>query len=266
MDGGRLQLSAVFILYWRYRWCKLAALVVLTHVYSSFTYLVPAFYTTLGRLSQAPYLLFKNDWWRVESSLRYVNKDNPCPGSTRLYLNVLPLIRGCARFHDVVLVCRRPQVMSGIAFSRLTQERKAWRKDHPFVSSIQHCPKSPGGLWALSSRSMVRMWSFTPCLQNHLPLFQGFVAVPTKNADGTMNLMNWECAIPGKKGVTSVLIKHATQINTVVSEAYVLDYCLWNIRHPWFACRNASYVKWMQSCCPVQNKTPLNKASVCRTC
>uniref|UniRef100_A0A667J6A3 Ubiquitin conjugating enzyme E2 I n=1 Tax=Lynx canadensis TaxID=61383 RepID=A0A667J6A3_LYNCA len=37
---------------------------------------------------------------------------------------------------------------------------KAWRKDHPF----------------------------------------GFVAVPTKNPDGTMNLMNWECAIPGKKG------------------------------------------------------------------
>lgn len=32
-------------------------------------------------------------------------------------------------------------------------------------------------------------------------LSQGFVAVPTKNPDGTMNLMNWECAIPGKKGV-----------------------------------------------------------------
>lgn len=25
--------------------------------------------------------------------------------------------------------------MSGIALSRLAQERKAWRKDHPFVSS-----------------------------------------------------------------------------------------------------------------------------------
>ena len=50
--------------------------------------------------------------------------------------------------------------MSGIALSRLAQERKAWRKDHPF----------------------------------------GFVAVPTKNPDGTMNLMNGECAIPGKKG------------------------------------------------------------------
>uniref|UniRef100_A0A8B9H0X3 Ubiquitin-conjugating enzyme E2Ia n=1 Tax=Astyanax mexicanus TaxID=7994 RepID=A0A8B9H0X3_ASTMX len=35
--------------------------------------------------------------------------------------------------------------------------------------------------------------------QKNLPLY-GFVAVPTKNPDGTMNLMNWECAIPGKKG------------------------------------------------------------------
>ncbi|XP_048407969.1 SUMO-conjugating enzyme UBC9-B-like isoform X1 [Stegostoma tigrinum] len=52
--------------------------------------------------------------------------------------------------------------MSGIALNRLSQERKAWRKDHPF----------------------------------------GFVAVPVKNPDGTMNLMNWECAIPGKKGTT----------------------------------------------------------------
>ncbi|EHB14684.1 SUMO-conjugating enzyme UBC9-B, partial [Heterocephalus glaber] len=49
---------------------------------------------------------------------------------------------------------------SGIALSRLAQERKAWRKDHSF----------------------------------------GFVAVPAKNPDGAMNLKNWECAIPGKKG------------------------------------------------------------------
>uniref|UniRef100_A0AAQ5ZJG2 SUMO-conjugating enzyme UBC9 n=1 Tax=Amphiprion ocellaris TaxID=80972 RepID=A0AAQ5ZJG2_AMPOC len=62
--------------------------------------------------------------------------------------------------------------MSGIALSRLSQERKAWRKDHPF----------------------------------------GFVAVPTKNPDGTMNLMNWECAIPGKKGVSY----HVAQLATVV--------------------------------------------------
>lgn len=49
--------------------------------------------------------------------------------------------------------------MSGIALGRLAEERKSWRKDHPF----------------------------------------GFIAKPTKNQDGTLNLMNWECYIPGKK-------------------------------------------------------------------
>ncbi|PAA46066.1 hypothetical protein BOX15_Mlig013976g3, partial [Macrostomum lignano] len=48
---------------------------------------------------------------------------------------------------------------SGIALARLSEERKAWRKDHPF----------------------------------------GFVAKPTTNPDGTMNLMIWDCKIPGKK-------------------------------------------------------------------
>ncbi|XP_042777763.1 SUMO-conjugating enzyme UBC9 isoform X1 [Panthera leo] len=37
-------------------------------------------------------------------------------------------------------------------------------------------------------------------LEKGPPVCKGFVAVPTKNPDGTMNLMNWECAIPGKKG------------------------------------------------------------------
>lgn len=50
--------------------------------------------------------------------------------------------------------------MSGIATGRLTEERKAWRKDHPF----------------------------------------GFIAKPVQNPDGTRNLFVWECAIPGKKG------------------------------------------------------------------
>ncbi|XP_063726294.1 SUMO-conjugating enzyme UBC9-B-like [Symsagittifera roscoffensis] len=50
--------------------------------------------------------------------------------------------------------------MSGIAIGRLQEERKCWRKDHPF----------------------------------------GFIAKPSKNPDGTWNLMNWECGIPGKKG------------------------------------------------------------------
>ena len=52
--------------------------------------------------------------------------------------------------------------MSGIATGRLTAERKEWRRDHP----------------------------------------HGFVARPTKNADGSLNIMTWECAIPGKYGTS----------------------------------------------------------------
>nr|AVD53619.1 ubc9 [Dugesia japonica] len=47
----------------------------------------------------------------------------------------------------------------GISLKRLEEERKSWRKDHPF----------------------------------------GFVAKPSKNSDGTLNLMIWDCSIPGKK-------------------------------------------------------------------
>jgi len=48
--------------------------------------------------------------------------------------------------------------MSGICRARLAEERKQWRKDHPF----------------------------------------GFYAKPAKAADGSMNLMEWEVGIPGK--------------------------------------------------------------------
>ncbi|KAF8828862.1 hypothetical protein HHX47_DHR3000175 [Lentinula edodes] len=48
--------------------------------------------------------------------------------------------------------------MSGICKARLSEERKQWRKDHPF----------------------------------------GFYAKPAKNADGSMNLLEWEVGIPGK--------------------------------------------------------------------
>ncbi|GJJ12551.1 SUMO conjugating enzyme Hus5 [Clathrus columnatus] len=48
--------------------------------------------------------------------------------------------------------------MSGICRTRLAEERKQWRKDHPF----------------------------------------GFYAKPTKALDGSLNLMEWEVGIPGK--------------------------------------------------------------------
>mgnify|MGYP000366928558 CR=1 FL=1 len=54
-----------------------------------------------------------------------------------------------------------PRTMSGITIARLRAERKAWRKDHPI----------------------------------------DFFARPSRKADGSQNLMVWECGVPGKKGV-----------------------------------------------------------------
>lgn len=50
--------------------------------------------------------------------------------------------------------------MAGIARGRLQEERKSWRKDHPY----------------------------------------GFVAKPKSKPDGTQDIMTWECVIPGKAG------------------------------------------------------------------
>eukprot|EP01108_Squamamoeba_japonica_P009062 TRINITY_DN8303_c0_g1_i1.p2 TRINITY_DN8303_c0_g1~~TRINITY_DN8303_c0_g1_i1.p2 ORF type:complete len:171 (-),score=23.17 TRINITY_DN8303_c0_g1_i1:15-491(-) len=50
--------------------------------------------------------------------------------------------------------------MSGIAKARLQQERRNWRKDHPY----------------------------------------GFFARPDRTADGEQDLMVWKCGIPGKEG------------------------------------------------------------------
>ncbi|BEI85838.1 hypothetical protein CcaverHIS002_0601250 [Cutaneotrichosporon cavernicola] len=49
--------------------------------------------------------------------------------------------------------------MSSLAMARLTEERKQWRKDHPF----------------------------------------GFYARPQKKEDGTLNMMVWDVGIPGKE-------------------------------------------------------------------
>ena len=50
--------------------------------------------------------------------------------------------------------------MSGLAVSRLRQERKNFRKDHPV----------------------------------------GFFARPSRNADGSTNMLKWNCGVPGKAG------------------------------------------------------------------
>lgn len=50
--------------------------------------------------------------------------------------------------------------MSGIARGRLIEERKAWRRDHPY----------------------------------------GFYARPVSKGDGSSDIMNWDTGIPGKEG------------------------------------------------------------------
>nr|GMD55272.1 SUMO-conjugating enzyme SCE1-like [Ipomoea batatas] len=56
----------------------------------------------------------------------------------------------------------------GIARGRLTEERKAWRRNHP----------------------------------------HGFVAKPETLQDGSVNLMVWHCIIPGKAGVSPCLLHY----------------------------------------------------------
>ena len=54
----------------------------------------------------------------------------------------------------------RECIMSSLAKTRLQTERKGWRKDHP----------------------------------------HGFVAKPRTSRDGSVDLLNWDCKIPGKAG------------------------------------------------------------------
>ena len=66
--------------------------------------------------------------------------------------------------------------MSGIAEQRLSEERKSWRKDHPF-GFIARCSTT----------------SSNPSILSTLPR-------PMRSGEGSMNLMSWEFGIPGKKG------------------------------------------------------------------
>uniref|UniRef100_A0A804MBH4 UBC core domain-containing protein n=1 Tax=Zea mays TaxID=4577 RepID=A0A804MBH4_MAIZE len=61
----------------------------------------------------------------------------------------------------------------GAARGRLAEERKAWRKSHPLVGTV-----------ILSASS----------------LLLGFVAKPAMLPDGSVNLMLWNCVVPGKEG------------------------------------------------------------------
>ncbi len=66
--------------------------------------------------------------------------------------------------------------MSGLAQKRLMEERKTWRRDHPY----------------------------------------GFGARPMTNDDGSMNLLKWEAGIPGKQGVSYIQTYTYTHIHTTI--------------------------------------------------
>ena len=84
----------------------------------------------------------------------------------------------------------------GIARGRLAEERKAWRKNHPHVRACLSRLPLP---LPTAARAAAR---FEP-RSDPLPVPQGFVARPETLADGSANLMTWNCTIPGKQGVSA---------------------------------------------------------------
>jgi len=50
---------------------------------------------------------------------------------------------------------------------------------------------------------------------NNFFYLKGFVAKPAKNQDGPLNLMVWECYIPGKIGVSinNIFLFHCTPVS-----------------------------------------------------
>ncbi|KAL5987734.1 hypothetical protein ACLOJK_035486 [Asimina triloba] len=80
------------------------------------------------------------------------------------------------------------EMSGGIARGRLTEERKAWRKNHPHV-----------GISFFSVGDSV--WLFDDYALLFLAI-SGFVAKPESLPDGSVNLMVWHCTIPGKAGVS----------------------------------------------------------------
>ena len=85
-------------------------------------------------------------------------------------------------------VLERGNMSAGIARGRLMEERKAWRKNHPHVRKI-------------ISPSVFEFVFFLDFYSNFW-VFQGFVAKPETLPDGQVNLMVWQCTIPGKPGVS----------------------------------------------------------------
>jgi ubiquitin-conjugating enzyme E2 I len=73
---------------------------------------------------------------------------------------------------------------------RLQEERKQWRKDHPYVCS-HICTHS-----SIVKKDFCRLRFLAERCY-----YQGFWARPQKIGD-TLNLLTWEAGIPGKEGVS----------------------------------------------------------------
>ncbi len=69
--------------------------------------------------------------------------------------------------------------MSGIAAGRLAEERRVWRK-----------VRATTRVYAVSAR-------LPYSLQDHP---HGFVAKPRAAADGSTDLLTWDCLLPGREG------------------------------------------------------------------
>ncbi|KAF5389931.1 hypothetical protein D9757_003660 [Collybiopsis confluens] len=98
---------------------------------------------------------------------------------------VLPLL---FYYHDLTLD------MSGICRPRLAEERKQWRKDHPFGTR----PSEPQYAFVARRFFHTPFCAISMLFSDTIP--KGFYAKPAKNSDGSMNLMEWEVGIPGKTG------------------------------------------------------------------
>lgn len=111
---------------------------------------------------------------------------------------------------------QRGRQMSGIARGRLTEERKAWRKNHPHVCFLLSFSFTFQPFFFFNSLANPRLICFNCLICFTLLLrcngfFQGFVAKPETALDGSVNLLIWHCTIPGKPGVSTQSLTHYHQ-------------------------------------------------------
>jgi ubiquitin-conjugating enzyme E2 I len=85
----------------------------------------------------------------------------------------------------------------GVARGRLAEERKSWRRSHPHVRALARSLHR--SIDHILDRLVFKMDAWFHSLNY---FFQGFVAKPATRLDGSVNLMLWNCIVPGKEGVS----------------------------------------------------------------